>query len=146
MTDDPLLFRNDLGALRPDSPAAVDAMQAFKQGKTLRIEIKRTRGNIGRLRWYWAMLRLALDNLGDRFDGTVTPVMLHKWLKIRFGLSKPVRSKRNNEIIGYDEGSIAFHRLPESERAPFIEWAVEFLAEQLGTDPATLKNEAHRVS
>jgi len=146
VTDDPLLFRNDLGALRPDSPAAVEAMRAFKQGETLRIEIKRTRGNIGRLRWYWAMLRIALDNLGDRFDGPVTPVMLHKWLKIRFGLSQPVRSKKTGEIIGYDEGSIAFHRLPESERAPFIEWAVEFLAEQLGTDPATLKNEANRVS
>ena len=143
---EPLLCRVVLGTLRPMSGAAEDAIRALPAGSIVRIEIKQTRGNYKRLAWYWVMLKLAVDNLADRFDGPVNSGMMHKWLKQRFGLSKPVRSKKTGEIIGYDEGSIAFHSMPENERAPYIEGAVNFLAEQLGTDPSTLREESQRAA
>lgn len=141
---EPLLFRAELGMLRPISGAAEDAVRCLPAGSIVRVEIKQTRGNWRRLAWYWVMLKIAVENLADRFGGPVNSKMLHSWLKARFGLSKPVRSKKTGEIIGYDEGSIAFHSMPENERAPYIEGAVNFLADQLGTDPATLRDEAQR--
>ncbi len=147
MTDtEPLLCRVELGMLRPMSGAAEDAIRALKAGSIVRIEIKQTRGNYRRLAWYWVMLKLAVENLSDRFDGPVNSKMMHSWLKARFGLSKPVRSKKTGEIIGYDEGSISFHSMPENERAAFIESAVNLLADQLGTDPSTLREESQRAA
>lgn len=148
MTDDqePLLFRAELGTLRPVTEAATDAVRALPAGTLVRVEIVKTAGNVRRLAWYWVMLKIAVENLADRFDGPVNAKMLHKWLKVRFGLSKPVRSKKTGEVIGYDEGSIAFNRLPENERAPFIDEAVVFLAEQLGTSPDTLREESQRAA
>jgi hypothetical protein len=142
--EEPLLCRVELGLLRPMSGAAEDAIRALPPGSIVRIEVKQTRGNWRRLAWYWVMLKIAVENLADRFDGPVNSKMMHSWLKARFGLSKPVRSKKTGEIIGYDEGSISFHSMPENERAPYIEGAVNFLAEQLGTDPSTLRSEAER--
>lgn len=144
--DEPLLCRVELGMLRPMTGAAEDAVRALPAGSVVRIEIKQTRGNYKRLAWYWVMLKIAIENLADRFDGPVNSKMLHRWLKQRFGLSKPVRSKKTGEIIGYDDGSIAFHSMPENERAAFIEQATEFLADQLGTEPSTLTTEARRAA
>lgn len=143
--EEPLLGRVDLGALRPVTEAAADALRALPPGTIVRFTIVKTTGNVKRLAWYWVMLKIAVENLTDRFDGPVNAKMMHSWLKARFGLSKPVRSKKTGEIIGYDEGSIAFHSMPENERAPYIEGAVNFLAEQLGTDPSTLRDEAQRA-
>jgi len=148
MADDqePLLGRVELGTLRPVTEAAIDALRAIPPGTLVRFEIVKTTGNIRRLAWYWVMLKIAVENLADRFDGPVNAKMLHKWLKVRFGLSKPVRSKKTGEVIGYDEGSIAFNRLPENERALYINDAVGFLADQLGTTPDTLRGEAQRAA
>ena len=51
---EPLLFKASLGALRPANGAAEEAVRAVEG--TVRIEIKRTRGNVRRLAWYWVML------------------------------------------------------------------------------------------
>lgn len=140
--DEPLLFRVVLGTLRPMSGAAEDALRAIGNGEIVRIEVKKVRGNIKRLSWYWVMLRVALENLGDAFEGNMTTGILHKWLKRRAGLAKPITSRKTGEIIEWDYGSIAFQNLPELERAEFIDFASKFLAARLGCDPDELMNEA----
>lgn len=142
MDSEPLLFHVQLGALRPASAAAEEAVRAIKPGSHVRIEIKQARGNIMRLRWYWKMLRLFLDNKPDAFDAPVTPTILHRWLKVKFGLSKPIHAVKTGEIVGYQEGSIAFHNMPESERAPFVDASAAFLSKSLGVDVATLRAES----
>lgn len=113
---EPLLFRVSLGALRPINGAAHEAIKALSDGSAVRIEVKRTTGNVKRMAWYWVMLKIALDNLEDAFDGPVTTGMLHKWLKREAGLAEPIRSKKTGEVIDYDYDSIAFHNMTEELR------------------------------
>lgn len=148
MSDDsePLLFKVVLGSLRPLNGAADDALKAITDGSLVRVEIKRTQGNLKRMAWYWVMLKIALENLADAFDGPMTTKMLHKWLKRKGGLAKPIRAVKTGEIIDYDYGSIAFHNMPENERAPFIDFAIETLSARLGCNPAELTTEAKRAA
>jgi hypothetical protein len=108
----------------------------------VRVEIKRTVGNVRRMAWYWVMLKIALENLSDAFDGPMTTKMLHRWLKREAGHAKPVRSKKTGEIIDYDYDSISFAAMPEHERSQFVDFANGKLASRLGCDPATLRREA----
>lgn len=139
---EPLLFRTVLGTLRPLNGASEEALKAIGSGETVRIEIKRTTGNLRRLAWYWVMLKIALDNLGDAFEGPVTTTALHHWLKREAGLAKPILSRKTGEIIDYDYDSISFANMTEDQRAAFVDFASEKLAARLGCDPATLTSEA----
>ncbi|MGX7895495.1 hypothetical protein [Tsuneonella sp. HG222] len=139
---EPLLFRTVLGNLRPLNGASEDAMKAIGNGQTVRIEIKRTSGNIRRLAWYWVMLKIALDNLADAFDGPVTTKSLHRWLKREAGLATPIVSRKTGEVIDYDYDSISFASMTEDQRASFVDFACEKLSARLGVDVATLRQEA----
>lgn len=140
--NEPLLFRTVLGNLRPLNGASEEAMKAIGNGETVRIEIKRTTGNVRRMAWYWVMLKVALENLEDAFDGPMTTKALHKWLKREAGLAEPIRSKKTGEIIDYDYDSIAFHNMTEDQRAAFVDFASQKLADRLGVDPSVLISEA----
>lgn len=139
---EPLLFRTVLGTLRPLNGASEEALKAIGNGETVRIEVKRTTGNVRRMAWYWVMLKIALDNLEEAFDGPVTTTALHHWLKREAGLAKPIISKKTGEVIDYDYDSIAFHNMTEDQRAAFVDFATQKLAARLGCDPATLSSEA----
>lgn len=139
---EPLLFRTVLGTLRPLNGASEDAMRNIGNGETVRIEIKRTAGNIRRLAWYWVMLKIALENLSDAFDGPVTTKALHRWLKREAGLATPIVSRKTGEIIDYDYDSIAFHNMTEDQRAAFVDFASAKLAARLGVPVETLTTEA----
>lgn len=139
---EPLLCRTVLGTLRPLNGASEDAIKAIGNGATVRIEIKRTTGNQRRMAWYWVMLKIALENLEDAFDGPVTTKALHRWLKREAGLATPIISRKTGEIIDYDYDSIAFHNMTEDQRAAFVDFASLKLAARLGCDPTTLTSEA----
>ena len=139
---EPLLFKIQLGTLRPMTGAAEDALKAIGNGSTVRIEIKRTAGNVRRMAWYWVMLKIALENLEDAFDGPVTTKALHNWLKREAGLATPIISKKTGEVMDYDYDSIAFHNMTEDQRAAFVDFASQKLAARLGCDPSTLTSEA----
>lgn len=139
---EPLLFRSQLGTLRPINGAAEEALKAIGSDAPVRVEIKRTAGNTRRMAWYWVMLKIALENLEDAFDGPVTTKALHHWLKREAGIAKPVTSRKTGEIIDWDYDSISFHNMPENERAEFIDFASKKLAVRLGVDPHVLTTEA----
>ena len=88
------------------------------------------------------MLKIALDNLADAFDGPVTTKALHNWLKREAGLAKPIISKKTGEILDWDYDSISFNSMPEHERSAFVDFASAKLAQRLGVDPHTLRKEA----
>lgn len=136
---EPLLFRAQLGALRPANGAAEEAVKQIDG--TVRVEIKRTGGNLKRLAWYWVMLRLFLEN-SDFFDGPMTPKLLHRELKKKAGLATPIRSKATGEIIDWDVDSISFNSMPENERAEFVDFVCNYLSGALGVPVETLKQEA----
>lgn len=139
---EPLLGRVVLGALRPINGAADAALRAVPKDTIVRFELKRTAGNIKRMAFYWVMLRIALENLEDAFDGPVTTKALHRWLKREAGLATPIISKKTGEVIDYDYDSIAFHNMTEDQRSAFVDFASQKLAHRLGVDPADLTREA----
>lgn len=144
MTDkEPLLFRAMLGTLRPVTAAADQAARDMS-GQVVRVEIKRTTGNTRRMGLYWVVLRMAVEQLTDAFDGPMTPKVMHLWLKREAGLSKPIRSRKTGEIIGYDDDSISFATMPENERARFVDFAFDRLSRRIGCDVTTLTREAER--
>ncbi len=139
---EPYLFRTVLGTLRPLNGASEDAIRALGNGETVRVDFVKARGNQRRLAWYWVMLKIALENLSEAFDGPVTTATLHRWLKREAGLAKPIVSQKTGEIIDYDYDSISFASMTEPERAAFVDFASAKLAARLGCDPTTLKQEA----
>jgi len=141
---EPLLCRVQLGALRPANEAATEALQALGNGALVRIEVVRATGNVRRMKFYWKMLRVALDNLSDAFDGPMKPNAFHLWLKRYLGRSKPIRSKATGEIVAWDDDSIAFHNMTEVERSEFVSEVRDLLAKRLGVPPEILMDEARQ--
>lgn len=137
----PALFRKAFGSLRPVTPAAEELL-ATVPDRAVRVEIKNIRGNTKRLALYWICLKLACEQLSDAVDGIMTPRLLHRYLKRRCGLSSPVVSRKTGEIIEWDDESISFEKMPESERAAYIDQALTMLSDWIGTDIATLRSEA----
>lgn len=138
---EPLLCRSVLGTLRPISAAAEEAINATS-GQTVRIDIKRTTGNVKRMALYWVVLRIAVEQLSDAFDGVISTKALHRWLKREYGLAKPIVSRKTGEIIDYDYDSVSFAAMPENERAAFIDWVITKLSARIGCDVTTLTREA----
>jgi hypothetical protein len=141
MADEPpLLARKVLGSLRPANRACEDALAALDD-KPIRIRITRTSGNIKRNALYWACLGLAAPMLSERIEGEALSVdLLHRILKDKAGKYRLVKLPSGDTIKDYD--SISFSKMPENERAAFIDWALETLSKWLGVDVADLRREA----
>lgn len=143
---EPMLFRYELGALRPVTGEADDFLRALKPGQIVKGNFLIPRGNAKRLAWYWVMLKIACEQLSDAIEGKFTRKMLHNWFKRQTGLATPVISKKTGEILDYDYDSISFAKMPENERAEFIDQASDILARRLGVDVTTLRTEAERIA
>ena len=137
---DPILFRRAFGALRPVTPAAEELLTTLPD-RAVRVEVKGIRGNTARMALYWCCLKVAAEQLSDHVDGVLSSRILHRWLKRDLGLSSPIVSKRTGEVIEYDDESIAFHNMPEGERAEFIDQALNRLSRMIGCDVTTLRSE-----
>jgi hypothetical protein len=138
---EPLLCRIAFGAFRPVTGAAEDAAKALGEGTVVRITIVKARGNTKRLGLYWICLKKACELLSDAVDGILSRHALHRWLKREEGLAKPIRSKKTGEVIDYDYESISFEKMPETDRAQFIDAALERISHRLGCDVTALRNE-----
>lgn len=139
--NEPVLFRPMFGALRPITPAAQELVSSLPD-KAVRIEITNIRGNTKRLALYWVCLKKACELLSDAVDGVLNRKALHRWLKREEGLAAPIISKKTGEVIDYDYESISFEKMPENERARFIDAALERISRRLGCDVTTLQQEA----
>jgi hypothetical protein len=140
MADEPpLLFRKVLGALRPASKAAEAALAAIDD-KPIRVRITRTTGNVRRNALYWACLGVAAPMLSDKIDGPALNVeLLHRILKDKAGLVRVITLPSGDTIKDYE--STSFAKMPENERAAFIDWALTTLSKWLQCDITDLRRE-----
>lgn len=140
MADEPpLMFRPVLGSLRPANRAATEAMSAIGSD-VVRVRITRTRGNVKRNGLYWSCLGIAAPMLSDKLDGPALSVdLLHRILKDKAGLFRLVTLPSGDTVKDYD--SISFAKMPENERAKFIDWALTTLSKWLGVDVTDLRRE-----
>jgi hypothetical protein len=135
----PLLFRKVLGSLRPANAAATEALSALDD-KPTRVRITRTSGNVRRNGLYWACLGVAAPMLSERLEGDpLTPELLHRVLKDRAGLVRIITLPSGDTIKDYE--STSFAKMPENERARFVDWALSTLSKWLGCDVTDLRRE-----
>lgn len=133
----PLLCTKRLGGLFPANPATEKALAALDHSGPVRIEIKRTRGNMKRMALYWVVLGKVAPILSDMCQGdAIDENMLHRILKDRRGLFTETVLPSGEVIKNYD--SVSFHKMPENERAAYIDWAFETLAKWLKVPVTTL--------
>lgn len=136
----PLIFRRILGSLRPVGPIAEKALAALDDGP-VRVRITRTAGNVKRNAFYWSVLGIAAPMLSERIEGDALDAeMLHRILKDRRGLVRVITLPSGDTIKDYD--STSFSKMPEHERAAFIDWSIATLSRWLGCDVSDLRSEA----
>ena len=131
----PLMFKRHLGGLYPANPAAERALAAVEG--TVRVEIKRSRGNQGRMALYWIVLGKVAPSLSALCEGdAIDETMLHRILKDRRGLYTTTTLPSGEVVKNYD--SISFAKMAEPERSEFVQWAFETLAKWLGVEVVAL--------
>lgn len=135
----PLHFRKRLGMLAPANAAAEQAMRALDDASPVRVRITRTRGNTRRNGLYWAILGIAAPMLEERLNGPMTVDMLHRILKRKGGLAKPVTLPSGD--VEWDYDSISFAKMTEPKRAEFIDWSLRTLSNWLGCSVDELRRE-----
>lgn len=143
MADEPiLLFRKVFGSLRPSNRAAEEFLASMDSDKPLRGRFTRTNGNQRRMALYWACIGITVDNLSDRVEGGLLTIKsLHRKLKRDLGLATPIISRKTGEILDWDYDSISFYKMPENERAAFIDQALTLMSRWLGCDVTDLRRE-----
>lgn len=135
----PVLVRKVLGSLRPANKAAEEAFASLDD-KPVRIKITRTTGNTRRNALYWSCLAIAAPMLSEKLDGdALNSELLHRILKHRAGLCRVFALPSGDSIIDYD--STSFSKMPENERAKFIDWALQTVSKWLGVDVQDLLRE-----
>jgi hypothetical protein len=140
----PLIFRRVLGGLRPIGPIAEAALAALDDGP-VRVRITRTAGNVRRNALYWTILGIAAPMLSERIEGdAIDPEMLHKILKDRRGLVRLIHLPSGDTIKDYD--STSFAKMPENERAAFVDWSFATLSKWLGVPVEALLTEGKAVA
>jgi hypothetical protein len=110
----PILMRRVGASLRALAPIDEALLLEFPTAKNLRVRITQPR-NVGRLRLYFALLRLIADNL----DNPPPLETLHLGIKMRLGLTTPVRFA-GGKVVDVPR-SVAFDAMPEDEFAAFFE-------------------------
>ena len=135
--DAPLLFNVVLGNLRP----ANDVTREHLAGLTgmVRVRITRASPNVRRMAWYWIMLKLAADNMADKIEGGLTSKLLHRILKRKLELGRTITLPSGEKF--FDEESISFATMPETDRAAWVTRVQAVLSRWLGVDPMTLGRE-----
>jgi hypothetical protein len=129
------MFKRHLGGLYPANPAAERALAAVEG--TVRVEIKRSRGNQGRMALYWIVLGKVAPSLSALCEGdAIDETMLHRILKDRRGLYTTTTLPSGEVVKNYD--SISFAKMAEPERSEFVQWAFETLAKWLGVEVVAL--------
>lgn len=140
----PLIFRRVLGGLRPVGPIAEAALSALDHGP-VRVRITRTAGNVRRNALYWSILGITAPMLSERIEGdAIDPEMLHKILKDRRGLVRVIHLPSGDTIKDYD--STSFAKMPENERAAFVDWSFDTLSKWLGVPVEALLTEGKAVA
>lgn len=114
----PLLFRKDLGSLRPGNAQAEEWLAKQPLGALIQVEAKRPR-NVAFNAKFWAMLTIIADNV----EG-LTPELLCEVVKLRTGHVDVVKTKRGIVEI---PRSISFAAMSEDDFSAFYDRAIAFI-------------------
>lgn len=127
--------------LMPLAPIDGERIRDLPAGKPLKVTVTQPRRSNPQLRLYWSLLGLVCKNL----DQDIEPEHLHDWLKLKLGLTAPIR-KRNGEI-DYVPRSIAFDKMAHGEFTAYFDRVKALISEQLipGINSQALEREARAM-
>ena len=133
----PISMRRKGATLVPFAEMDAEAIVALDANAELLVEIIQRR-HAGRLRLYWAMLKVLAENLPMRIQESA----LHGAIKLRLGVSVVVRLPGGDQIV---PGSIAFDSMSESDFRTFLDQFFD-LAEEFvpGIDRRALEREGRQ--
>lgn len=132
------LAAKNLGSLRPVDEVGEDALQRIGQGELVQVEVKKPR-NIFHHRLFWALMTVVWQNLDQARYPTVED--LAAAIKIAAGLR--TRIELPNGEVGFIPGSIAFHKMDQTEFSEFYEKVCDLIAKHFlpGVTSDELKGE-----
>ncbi len=139
----PLIFTVKFGALHPANTAAVEAVKVIPPGQ-VRVEIKRTRANEARRRFFFTMLDVAAKALTDRTGFAFDQETLHDELKRRLGLGQTFTTPSGATI--FKPFSTSNRAMTEPERARWTDRCANILSHWLECPIADLMDEVRRQS
>lgn len=117
------LAKKVLNGLTPCEKRGEDALERIANGDIVSVEIKRPR-NVQHHRLYWALVGLVHDNLDHARYPTPEDVSDH--IKIAAGLRKRIELPSGE--VGYIPGSIAFHKMDQTEFNEFYDRVCDLIA------------------
>src|SRR5690242_2820398 len=117
------LAAKHFGSFRPVDEAGEDALRKIGHGELVTVEIKQPR-NIRHHRLFWALMTIVWQNLDTERYPTVED--LAAAVKIAAGLR--TRIELPNGEVGFIPGSIAFHKMDQSEFSAFYERVCDLMA------------------
>ena len=132
-----ILCRRVGGTLVGAADMDVELITRLDTGTDLFVQITQRR-HPGRLRLYWAILKIVADNL----DHPMQPEPLHAAVKLLLGVSVVVSLPTGDHIV---PGSIAFDSMSERDFRTFLDRFLALVGERLlpGVDVRSLESEGH---
>lgn len=137
----PILVQRRGDFLVPQAPVDGERIRELPAGKALKATITQPRRSSPQNRLYWSLLGIVCENL----DQDVQPEHLHDWLKLKLGLTTPIR-QRNGEVVHVPR-SIAFDKMEHGEFTAYFDRVKTLIVTQLipGLNSAALESEARAM-
>lgn len=131
-----------LGSLRAVDEAGEDALRKLGQGELVQVEIKKPR-NIRHHRMFWALMTIIWENKEREQYPTVEDVAAS--VKIAAGLR--TRIYMPDGRLAFIPGSIAFHKMDQTEFSAFYELVCDVVAKWFlpGVTSEELKGEVETM-
>ena len=114
----------NLGSLRPVDEAGEEALRKVGQGELVQVEIRKPR-NIRHHRMFWALMTIIWENKEREQYPTVEDVAAS--VKIAAGLR--TRIYLPDGQLAFIPGSIAFHKLDQTEFSAFYDRVCDVVAQ-----------------
>lgn len=133
-----ILAQKHLNSLRPVDDAGHDALRKIGNGEIVEIEFKKKR-NVKFHRMFWALMSIVHENMDHERYPTVEDLV--SAVKIAAGLR--TRIELPNGEIGFIPGSIAFHKMDETEFSAFYSRVCDLICKHFlpGIDNDALREE-----
>ena len=117
------LAQKHLGSLRPADSSGEDALRKIGNGEVVSIEVKRPR-NVRHHRMFWALMTIVHENMDEARYPTVEDLV--SAIKIAAGLRTRIVLPSGD--VGFIPGSIAFHKMDQSQFSEFYDRVCDLIA------------------
>lgn len=118
-----VLMEKHLGSLRPIDDFGLQTLRKIKNGDAVTVEIRRPR-NLAHHKMFWALMTIVHENMDEARYPTVEDLV--SAIKIAAGLRTRIVLPSGD--VGFIPGSIAFHKMDQSQFSEFYDRVCDLIA------------------